>query len=114
MTPFFSSDITYDKNSEIFVSEAFVTARAEAHNAKAYEEYCESGIELLETAKAPFILRFLRTACGILGIGLLCGFFEALIGEDAVSLGEMPPIGWLFPIAGAVLIGAFFLSRRPL
>ena len=112
MKPLFSIDLTHDKKNENPVADAFVTARAEQSNVSAYEDYCEDGSALVETAKAPLLLRLLRTVCGIFGVALLGGFLKALVGEDAISLSNLPPIGWLIPIVGALLLGAFFLILR--
>lgn len=100
MKPFLFTDITYRTDNDVINGREFITETVNEIVKAKYEENQRKTDEMVESAKLPLIVRFLKPFCGVLFFIMLIAI---LSGESIAKVWESSPA--YFFIAPIALIG---------
>lgn len=105
MKPFLGIDLTQNKKNEELNGSVFLAAKPSEALTQTFESSSEKAEETIERSKLHPAIRAGQWICGAVGALVAVSLLNALVGEDAVSLGEAyHNASWLFWLAGICLL----------
>lgn len=105
MKPFYGIDRTEDKNNTVHEGGCFIAAGISDTTRRSFDEITNTGNQQLEKARLPKVLRWIKTACGLIFAMIFIGIIKAL--DDitiAQAYSNVPWMFWAMGICAAVWV----------